>query len=46
MFGAPIKRDGKSKACDYKVSGDYVCEKFTNSPKPLALAMLQAPTQR
>ena len=44
MFGAPIKREGKSKVCDFKASGEYSCQGST-AATPNALDMLQGVKQ-
>ena len=46
MFGAPIKREGKSKVCDFKASGEYSCQGSTATvPTPNTLDMLQGAKQ-
>jgi hypothetical protein len=48
MFGAPIKREGKSKVCDFKASGEYTCQGSTATvptPSENALKMLQGAKQ-
>ena len=47
MFGAPIKREGKSKVCDFKASGEYSCQGSTAAtvPTPNTLKMLQGAKQ-